>query len=85
MSSRFESQARLLAKNRHYTQNPVVESRQFRLQLAITVGIHRDENVPERGRQAETQFSFRLLKVDFPEVHDPISFVEKPFHEKVLC
>jgi hypothetical protein len=48
------------------------------------VGIHRDENVPERGRQGETQFSFRFLKVDFSEVHDPISFVEKPFHEKVL-
>jgi hypothetical protein len=50
----------------------------------MAVGIHRDENVPERGRQGETQFSFRFLKVDFSEVHDPISFVEKPFHEKVL-
>jgi hypothetical protein len=62
----------------------VAESRQFRLQLAIAVGIHRDKNVAERGRQGETQFSFRLLEVDFSEVYDPISFVEKPSHEKVL-
>lgn len=62
----------------------VVESRQFRFQLAIAVGIHRDENVPERGRERETRFSLGLLKVDFSEVHDPISFVEKLLHEKVL-
>ena len=67
-----------------FHSKPVVESRPFRLQLAIAVGIHRDENVPERGRQGETQFGVRLLKVDFSEVYDAISFVEKPFHEKVL-
>ena len=51
---------------------------------AMAVGIHRHENAPERSREDETQFSFRLLKVDFSEVHNPISFVEKPFHEEVL-
>jgi len=43
-----------LAKNPDYAQNPVAESRQFRLQLAIAVGIHRYENAPERSREDET-------------------------------
>ena len=84
MGSDAERGCRLLTKNPHYTQNGSLNHDNFRFQLAIAVGIHRDENVPERGRERETRFGLRLLKVDFSEVHDPISFVEKPLHEKVL-
>jgi hypothetical protein len=56
----------------------------FRFKLMPTMGVHRDQNLPESRGKYETHLRHLLLIINLPEMNDSISLVEKLTDEEIF-